>query len=129
MSYFAGKRILITGAGSGLGRRMALSMAREGGGIIAWDINAEALEKVLSELKMASGSAHVGMVCDVSSSEAVYQAADAVRGRPVRRTSSSTTPDWSVENPSWSAVMRKYSVPWASIPWHCSGRPRHFCRR
>jgi all-trans-retinol dehydrogenase (NAD+) len=80
MSYFAGKRILITGAGSGLGRRMALSMAREGGGIIAWDINAEALEKVLSELKMASGSAHVGMVCDVSSSEAVYQAADAVRG-------------------------------------------------
>jgi 2-polyprenyl-3-methyl-5-hydroxy-6-metoxy-1,4-benzoquinol methylase len=38
MSYFAGKRILITGAGSGLGRRMALSMAREGGTIIGWDV-------------------------------------------------------------------------------------------
>ena len=79
MSYFAGKRILITGAGSGLGRRMALRMAREGGRIIAWDISAEALEKVLAELKMASGGVHLGMVCDVSDSKTVYRKAEAVK--------------------------------------------------
>jgi all-trans-retinol dehydrogenase (NAD+) len=79
MSYFAGKRILITGAGSGLGRRMALGMAREGGRIIAWDIDPEALENVLSELKLASGRDHHGFVCDVSSSAAVNATAEQVQ--------------------------------------------------
>ena len=79
MSNFTDKRILITGAGSGLGRRMALSMARQGGRIIAWDIDAAALEKVLAELKLASGRDHLGMACDVSDSQAVYQAAAAVK--------------------------------------------------
>lgn len=82
MSYFAGKRILITGAGSGLGRRMALSMAREEGIIIGWDINTSALEKLLAELKLASGREHHGFVCDVSSSEAVYRTASQVKNEP-----------------------------------------------
>jgi all-trans-retinol dehydrogenase (NAD+) len=79
MSYFKEKRILITGAGSGLGRRMALGMAREGGRIIAWEIDAQALKKVLAELKLASGRDHHGFVCDVSSSEAVYRTAALVK--------------------------------------------------
>ncbi len=79
MGYFSGKRILITGAGSGLGRRMALGMAREGGFIIAWDIDAHALEKILAELKLASGRDHLGMACDVSDSQAVGQAAETVK--------------------------------------------------
>ena len=79
MSYFANKRILITGAGSGLGRRMALAMAREGGTIIGWDISNRALEKVLAELKMASGREHHGFACDVSCSEAVYYTARQVK--------------------------------------------------
>ncbi len=79
MSYFAGKRVLITGVGSGLGRRMALSMAREGSTIIGWDISAQALEKVLVELTLASGRQHHGFVCDVSSSEAVYRTAGQVK--------------------------------------------------
>jgi all-trans-retinol dehydrogenase (NAD+) len=79
MSYFKDKRILITGAGSGLGRRMALEMARQGGLIIAWEIDAGALAKVLAELKLASGRDHHGFVCDVSSSEAVYRTAAEVK--------------------------------------------------
>ncbi len=79
MSYFSGKRILITGVGSGLGRRMALQMARKGGRIIGWDNRTEALESVLPELKRASGRDHHGYTCDVSDSAAVYAAAEAVK--------------------------------------------------
>lgn len=60
MSYFTDKRILITGFGSGVGRRMALSMTRKGGRIIGWDINPDSLPQVMAELKMANGREHVG---------------------------------------------------------------------
>ena len=79
MSYFKDKRILITGVGSGLGRRMALGMAREGAMIIGWDISGEALEKVLEELKLASGREHAGYVCDVSNRASVYETAEKVK--------------------------------------------------
>lgn len=81
MSYFAGKRILITGAGSGLGRRMALSMGREGATIIGWDISDQALDSVMAELKLATGRDHHGFVCDVSSSDSVYRTAEQVISR------------------------------------------------
>jgi len=74
-STFDGKRILITGIGSGLGRRMALSMAREGGRIIGWDIRQEGLDNVLAELKLASGREHLGFQCDVGDSRQVYETA------------------------------------------------------
>jgi all-trans-retinol dehydrogenase (NAD+) len=79
MGYFKDKNILITGAGSGLGRRMALSMAREGGHLIVWDINASSVENVLKELKLASGKDHLGSTCDVSDSEQVYAAAETAK--------------------------------------------------
>lgn len=37
----AGARVLITGAGSGIGREMALQAAGRGAKVIAWDLNAE----------------------------------------------------------------------------------------
>ncbi len=85
MGYFAGKRILITGAGSGLGRGMALSMARKGGCIIGWDYDGQALDKVLFELKLAGGREAQGHVCDVSDHDAVAATAEEVRdnGGPI----------------------------------------------
>lgn len=85
MGYFSGKRILITGAGSGLGRGMALHMARKGAYIIGWDTNRKALDNVLFELKLASGRDAQGFVCDVSDHDAVASVAEAVRsnGGPV----------------------------------------------
>jgi all-trans-retinol dehydrogenase (NAD+) len=79
MSYFSGKRILITGVGSGLGRRMALQMARKGGHIIGWDYQAGALESVMAELKRVGGHNHIGYICDVSGNAAVSAAAEDVK--------------------------------------------------
>ncbi len=79
MSYYTDKRILITGIGLGLGRRMALAMARKGGRIIGWDINPDSMSQVMAELKMADGREHVGFVCDLADRQAVYQVAAQVR--------------------------------------------------
>ncbi len=64
------KAILITGAGSGLGREMALTFAREGAKIGVNDIRPESAHNVTTELTRA-GARAVAIVADVSSSAAV----------------------------------------------------------
>jgi 3-oxoacyl-[acyl-carrier protein] reductase len=64
------KAILITGAGSGLGREMALTFAREGAMIGVNDIRPESAQNVTTELTRA-GARAVAIVADVSSSAAV----------------------------------------------------------
>ena len=79
MSYFRGKKILITGAASGLGRRMALAMAAQGGRMILWDIDPAGLEKVLKELSAVSAGStnHIARTCDIADAEAVAAEAEA----------------------------------------------------
>jgi all-trans-retinol dehydrogenase (NAD+) len=79
MSQIEGKTILITGAASGIGRLMALNMARLGGRIVAWDINAANLDKLAGELKLASSRPHATYVCDVSNRAQVYEMAAKVK--------------------------------------------------
>ena len=43
--YFAGKTIVITGAGSGIGRATALIFAREGANVVCADINEKGVER------------------------------------------------------------------------------------
>lgn len=47
MGRLAGKRILVSAAGQGIGRASALAMAREGARVVATDINAEALSALV----------------------------------------------------------------------------------
>ena len=42
--YYAGACVVITGAGSGIGRLMALRIVEEGGRVAIWDINGEAAQ-------------------------------------------------------------------------------------
>jgi all-trans-retinol dehydrogenase (NAD+) len=46
MSKIAGHHVLITGAGSGIGRLLADRVIKKGGFVIAWDINQEALDSL-----------------------------------------------------------------------------------
>jgi NADP-dependent 3-hydroxy acid dehydrogenase YdfG len=64
------KAVLITGAGSGLGREMALVFAREGAKIGVNDVRPEAAHNVVTEVERAGGRA-VRLVADVTDSAAV----------------------------------------------------------
>lgn len=68
--------VLITGAGSGIGRLMALGAARRGARIVIWDLDAAAGELVRDEVR-AIGAAAEAFVVDVSDREAVRAAAEA----------------------------------------------------
>jgi len=62
-----GKVVVITGAGSGLGREIALTFAREGAQIAVNDIRREAAARVAQEVE-AIGRPAVPLVADVSDS-------------------------------------------------------------
>ena len=61
----AGKTALITGASKGLGKAMALALAREGARLVLVSRNREQLDGVAAEIRGAGGEAHV-FVADVS---------------------------------------------------------------
>jgi 3-oxoacyl-[acyl-carrier protein] reductase len=67
--------ILITGAGSGLGREMALTFAREGARLGVNDIRPESAQNTVTEIERTAGKAVAGnavsLVADVSNSAAV----------------------------------------------------------
>lgn len=64
------KIVLITGGGSGLGREMGLTFAREGATIGVNDIRPESAQNVVTEIERAGGKART-FVADVSNSAAV----------------------------------------------------------
>ena len=66
MSEISGANVLITGGASGIGRLMALKVARLGATVIVWDINQANLDATLEALQSASGRSHHGAICDVS---------------------------------------------------------------
>ena len=75
MTELRGAHVLITGAASGLGRRMALGIAQRGGKTLSlWDVNLEGLDAVAEEVER-SGAGARPVVCDVSDRSAVYTAA------------------------------------------------------
>jgi NAD(P)-dependent dehydrogenase (short-subunit alcohol dehydrogenase family) len=70
MEGFSGKRVLVTGAGDGLGKGIARRFAREGASVLVAEINVEAGERTVQEIKDAGGTA-IFVETDVSSKEAV----------------------------------------------------------
>ncbi len=61
----SGKVALITGAGSGIGRETALLFASEGASVVVADVNAQAAERTVSDVKGAGGRA-LSVRADVS---------------------------------------------------------------
>ncbi len=72
MGRLAGKRAIVTGAGSGLGRATALLFAEQGARVLVSDLNADTAAAVAGEIAAAGGEAQA-LQADVS------QAADAER--------------------------------------------------
>ncbi len=65
------KKVLITGGGSGLGREMGLTFAREGAIVGINDIRPESAQNVVTEIQRAGGNDVRAFVADVSTSAAV----------------------------------------------------------
>ena len=80
MSEIAGKNVVITGGARGMGRLMAMKMARLGGRVVVYDVAAETLEAFLEEIAAAGWEAH-GYVCDVSDRREVYRVAAEVKAK------------------------------------------------
>src|SRR5688500_10809019 len=68
MGILDGKVALITGAGQGVGRGIALAMAREGAHVAVVDRNAETAAEASSAIDGLGGRA-LYRICDVSSSD------------------------------------------------------------
>ena len=77
MSIFNNKVAVITGAGSGIGRALALDLARRGARLALSDINQAGLDETLQQLP--SNCEARGYLLDAASREAVFAHADEVQ--------------------------------------------------
>ncbi|NP_001182297.1 epidermal retinol dehydrogenase 2 isoform X1 [Sus scrofa] len=75
----AGEIVLITGAGSGLGRLLALKFARLGSVLVLWDINQERNEETRKMVQEAGVAGAYAYTCDCSQREDVYRVASQVK--------------------------------------------------
>ncbi len=74
-----GKKVLVTGAGLGIGKTIALTAAREGAFVIAADIDSASAESTARVIALSGGEA-LAMGLDVSDYAAVEQAAKSLSG-------------------------------------------------
>jgi len=79
MYYFTKKRVLITGAASGIGKLMGRMVLEQGATLIIWDLNPDAIDQTLAALSPL-GPVH-GFVVDVSDPQAVSQTAARVNAQ------------------------------------------------
>jgi NAD(P)-dependent dehydrogenase (short-subunit alcohol dehydrogenase family) len=78
-----GKRCLITGAASGIGRATALLAASRGAELFLTDIDAEGLEKVAEEVRGAAGTVSYAKAADIADYEAIVAMAEEIHATGV----------------------------------------------
>lgn len=71
---FAGKTVIVAGAGSGIGRAVAVRIAREGGRVVAVDVVAERLDQLAADL---AGTGVVTVVADLAKPEDIARILEA----------------------------------------------------
>ncbi|RWS27532.1 Short-chain dehydrogenase/reductase family 16C member 6-like protein [Leptotrombidium deliense] len=72
--------VLITGAGNGIGQRLALRFARLGSKVVIWDVNERGLRNTVSLVRKIVPEAKIfSFACDVSNFESVYETAKRVK--------------------------------------------------
>ncbi|QLJ06403.1 SDR family oxidoreductase [Streptomyces sp. NEAU-sy36] len=113
MSRFTGKTVLVTGAGSGLGRAIALAFAAEGASVVGAGRTAASLDETVGIIEAAGGTA-AAVAADVTDSGQVHDLVRecvarfggldiAVNNAGILR---GTVPVGEVSEEDWDAVLR-----------------------
>jgi 2-hydroxycyclohexanecarboxyl-CoA dehydrogenase len=66
----AGKIAVVTGAARGLGRAIALRLAREGAAVSAWDLNGEGVQETARLIRLAGGQA-IAVACNSAQADEI----------------------------------------------------------
>ena len=78
---FAGRVVIVTGAGSGMGKRNAIRFAQEGAIVVANDVNAAAVSALLEELARSGAAEALPAIGSVGDVRAVAQMVEATVAR------------------------------------------------
>ena len=73
-----GKIAVVTGAGSGIGRAIAIRLARDVEAVSIWDLNGDGAEETAEMIRKEGGKA-LALVADCADKAAIKEAADKVR--------------------------------------------------
>ena len=74
----AGEIVLITGGGSGMGRLLAVEVAKLHATVVLWDVNESGNAETVDVIRNLGGQA-LAYTVDVTKSDEVYKAAEVVR--------------------------------------------------
>ena len=86
-----GKCAIITGAGAGIGKEIAITFATAGASVVVSDINADAANHVVDEIQQLGGQAFACR-CDITSEQELSALADFAVSSWVKLISWLTTP-------------------------------------
>ncbi|XP_011874887.1 PREDICTED: short-chain dehydrogenase/reductase family 16C member 6-like isoform X1 [Vollenhovia emeryi] len=75
----AGEIVLITGAGHGIGKELAICYASLGATVVCWDINEETNNETMNDIKQIGKNSVYAYRCNVADREDVFRVAEKVR--------------------------------------------------
>jgi short-subunit dehydrogenase len=78
MTFWTDKTVMITGASSGIGKGLAMTIAARGGRLALIARREDALNEIVNEIRAANGTA-IAVAADVRDAEVLRQAADKIR--------------------------------------------------
>ncbi|KAG7198724.1 hypothetical protein KM043_001715 [Ampulex compressa] len=73
-----GEVALITGGAGGIGRLIAVKLAKLGARVVIWDINEHGLKETVEEIRESGGKCW-GYYCDITDRDGIYKNAEAVK--------------------------------------------------
>lgn len=109
VSRLTGQTALVTGAGSGIGRAIALRLATEGASVIALDLSRDSAEETAALIEEGGGHATV-IACDVGDTDAVSNAFSALDRLDVLVNSAGVAHVGTVEQTTSQDLDRIYRV-------------------